>query len=180
MEEEKGKSRKRSRLVLVPCPFQGHINPMLQLGTILHSRGFSITIVHLEFNSPDPSKHPDFEFMCFSDGLTHSTTGDLVAFLMLVNDNCKAPFQECFDQLTGKCKDDNADDKISGIIYDEFMYFAEAVAHQRKLPSIVLCTTSATFFIFRDVFPWLEGEGKTAIQGKYFLFVSSGKICSLI
>ncbi|KAL5580891.1 hypothetical protein UlMin_013333 [Ulmus minor] len=57
------KQTQRSRLVvLVPCPFQGHISPMLQLGDMLHSKGFSITIVHANFNSPNPQNHSHFTF----------------------------------------------------------------------------------------------------------------------
>ncbi|KAE8039177.1 hypothetical protein FH972_011615 [Carpinus fangiana] len=61
MEKQAGK-RCLPRVVLVPCPFQGHINPMLQLG-ILHSNGFSITVAHTQYNSPDPSNHPNFSFI---------------------------------------------------------------------------------------------------------------------
>ncbi|MFS8012875.1 putative cytokinin 7-beta-glucosyltransferase [Helianthus anomalus] len=38
------------RIILFPLPFQGHINPMLQLANILHTRGFKITIIHAEYN----------------------------------------------------------------------------------------------------------------------------------
>ncbi|KAM3739890.1 hypothetical protein ACB098_08G056900 [Castanea mollissima] len=76
---EKNGQRSR-RLVLLPCPFQGHINPMLQLGTILHSKGFSITITHTEFNSPNPSNHPNFKFLPIPDGLSRENS--------LSNANC--------------------------------------------------------------------------------------------
>ncbi|CAA0814669.1 UDP-glycosyltransferase 76F1 [Striga hermonthica] len=48
------------RLILFPPPLQGHISPMLQLANILHSRGFSITVIHTRLNSPNPSNHPHF------------------------------------------------------------------------------------------------------------------------
>ncbi|KAG4920269.1 hypothetical protein JHK82_049233 [Glycine max] len=54
MEEEK------SRLLLMPSPLQGHITPFLHLGDILYSKGFSITILHTIFKSPDPSSYPHF------------------------------------------------------------------------------------------------------------------------
>ncbi|PPD70856.1 hypothetical protein GOBAR_DD32266 [Gossypium barbadense] len=57
MEQRKGR-----RLVLFPLPLQGHINPMFDLANILHSRGFSITIIHTTFNSPNPSNYPHFTF----------------------------------------------------------------------------------------------------------------------
>ncbi|GMN23971.1 hypothetical protein TIFTF001_000362 [Ficus carica] len=67
MEKQTPRSR---RLVLVPCPYQGHINPMLQLGTVLHSRGFSMTIAHTIFNSPNPQNHPNCRFLPLQDGLS--------------------------------------------------------------------------------------------------------------
>ncbi|MQL72720.1 hypothetical protein Taro_005040 [Colocasia esculenta] len=48
--------------VMVPCPTPGHINPMLHLAKLLHSRGFHITFVVTQYNhqcllssgAPDP------------------------------------------------------------------------------------------------------------------------------
>ncbi|MQM07447.1 hypothetical protein Taro_040287, partial [Colocasia esculenta] len=48
--------------VMVPCPTPGHINPMLHLAKLLHSRGFRISFVITQYNNhrllssgaPDP------------------------------------------------------------------------------------------------------------------------------
>ncbi|KAM7262912.1 hypothetical protein ACFE04_000595 [Oxalis oulophora] len=58
-------------LVFVPVPLPGHVNPMLQLATSLHSNGFSnmITIAHSHLNFPDPSDHPHLTFFKLSDGI---------------------------------------------------------------------------------------------------------------
>ncbi|KAF3454622.1 hypothetical protein FNV43_RR05070 [Rhamnella rubrinervis] len=132
--------RKRARqgqhLVLVPCPYQGHINPMLQLGTILHSNGFSITIAHTNFNSPDPEAYPDFCFLPIADGLSEVDVSSEVAHIMsTINVNCKLSFQQLMDSQEVE--------NIACVIFDEAMYFSEAVATNLKLPSIVLRTTSA-------------------------------------
>ena len=50
-------------------PLQGHINPMLDLANILHYKGFSITLIHTNFNSPNPSNYPHFTFHSIQDGL---------------------------------------------------------------------------------------------------------------
>ncbi|KAL3719997.1 hypothetical protein ACJRO7_004910 [Eucalyptus globulus] len=68
--ENQGRNGKR--LVLVPGPFQGQLTPMLQLATILKSKGFSITVAHTHFNSPD-SCFPRFHLLIFRECLTRGT-----------------------------------------------------------------------------------------------------------
>lgn len=75
------KQKSRSRIVLVPCPFQGHTNPMFELASLLYSKGFSITIAHSQFNFPNPSNHP-----CFSS--------NFIALLLALNDNIAMPLRE--------------------------------------------------------------------------------------
>ncbi|KAK9050827.1 hypothetical protein SSX86_030201 [Deinandra increscens subsp. villosa] len=41
---------KKPHALCIPAPAQGHINPMLKLAKILHSKGFLITFVNTEFN----------------------------------------------------------------------------------------------------------------------------------
>ncbi|KAM3692038.1 hypothetical protein ACJW31_08G057600 [Castanea mollissima] len=140
MEEQR---QRHQRIVLVPCPFQGHINPMLQLGSILHSKGFSITITHTQFNFPNTLNHPNFNFLPIVDGFSNCNVSS-VNFIDVIsgfNSNCKAPLQELMAQMM-EAKE--YQDEITCIIYDEYMYFAEAVANHLKLPSIILSTSSAT------------------------------------
>ncbi|KAL4610707.1 hypothetical protein ACB092_08G070100 [Castanea dentata] len=158
---EKNGQRSR-RLVLLPCPFQGHINPMLQLGTILHSKGFSITIAHTEFNSPNPSNHPNFKLLPIPDGLSVQdiSSGDIVSLIQRLNVNCKSHLQECLSQIvTGGRQDD-----IACIIYDELMFFVETVANFLKLPSIILRTTSAATLIARTTLCQLKLEGLVSLE----------------
>lgn len=161
--EKQGK--RQLRVVLVPCPIQGHINPMLQLGTILYSKGFSITVAHTNFNSPNPSNHPNFNFLLVPDVLNEfqSSSGDMMAVVLRLNDNCKAPFQECLAQLMKQHK--TQDEVISCIIYDEIMYFAESVANQLKLPSIILRPLSANFFISRNALLQFKAGGNLFLTG---------------
>ncbi|KDP42167.1 hypothetical protein JCGZ_02897 [Jatropha curcas] len=146
------------RVVLVPCPFQGHISPMLQLATILHSKGFSISIVHTKFNSPKTSSHPEFDFRPIQEGLSSYEIAslNLVDIILVLNEKCKIPFQECLLQMIMQ---QNSDDEISCIIYDDLMYFSESVAYHLNIPSIVLRTSSAATVISRLAILQLSSEG---------------------
>ncbi|KAJ4725684.1 UDP-glycosyltransferase [Melia azedarach] len=137
MEKQEGKCR---LLVLVPCPFQGHINPMLQLGTILHSKGFSIAIAHTKFSFPDTTNHPDFIFLSLLDGSSYKLEDDFIAFMSNLNSNCRAPLQHV---LTRIMREQEQHEALPCIIYDALMYFAEAVACHLKLPSLILHTGGA-------------------------------------
>ncbi|KAJ0083350.1 hypothetical protein Patl1_31215 [Pistacia atlantica] len=150
-------------LVLVPCPFQGHINPMLQLGTILHSRGFSITVAHAQFNSPQTSNHPDFVFLPLPDGTSSKPVMplDFLAFMSNLNLNCRAPFQDFLSQMIEK---QDQHDQLPCIIYDGFMSFAQAVACHLKLPNIILQTGSVASVLTYFAYPRLQEEGYSTPQ----------------
>nr|XP_023929262.1 UDP-glycosyltransferase 76B1-like [Quercus suber] len=100
MEKQEAKSLGH-RLVLVVYPFQGHINPMLQLATILYTKGFSITIAHPQFNSPNHENHPEFHFVSIPDGLskTNFSPSNFMAAISTLNSNCEAPFQQYMEEM---------------------------------------------------------------------------------
>lgn len=154
-------------LVLVPLPYQGHINPMLQLGTALHSKGFSVTVAHTIYNSPNPQNYPHFSFLPMPDGLSDSdlASGDLVSNILVINENCKESLRRSLEQLMQE--KELQGDRISCIISDELMFFAEDVANNLKLLSIILRTTSAATSFARCGLVKLGGEGQVSLQGKY-------------
>lgn len=165
----KNKTQRNCRLILVPCPYQGHITPMLQLATILHSKGFSITIAHTIFNSPNPQNHPYFSFLTITDGLSDCNIPplDLITVLLTINDNCKLSFQQILIQLM----ENQPQDKITCIISDELMFFSQAVARDLKLPGIILRTTSAITSLARTALIQLKAQGHIPFQGiRFFLF----------
>ncbi|CAH8349987.1 unnamed protein product [Eruca vesicaria subsp. sativa] len=92
------------RVILFPTPLQGCINPMLQLANILHSRGFSITVIHMRFNAPKASAHPLFTFVQIPDGLSETQinddpTSDVMSFVAQININAESPFRDCLQKL---------------------------------------------------------------------------------
>ncbi|EEF31968.1 UDP-glycosyltransferase 76F1 [Ricinus communis] len=154
--------RNGKRLVLFPLPLQGHINPMLQLANILHSKGFSITIIHTNFNSPDPSKYPHFTFHFLQENLTEteSSTTDVLDLLSLLNIKCIAPFRNCLSSLLS----DVSQEAVACLISDAIFHFTQAVANSLKLPRIVLRTGGASSFVVFAAFPFLREKGYLPIQ----------------
>lgn len=155
--------------MLVPCPLQGHLNPMLQLGAILHCRGFSITIAHTAYNSPSPQSlvAADFNFLPIPDGLSDGdmSSGDLVSLALKINDHCRVSLQQSLVMMMEEQDQWDEEPAVTCIISDELMYFAETVADNLKLPSIILRTTSAATAIARPALLHLKAQGLIPFQG---------------
>ncbi|KAI3519893.1 hypothetical protein L1887_09113 [Cichorium endivia] len=135
----------RRRIVLFPLPFQGHINPMLQLANILHTQGFEITIMHTDYNSPNHSNYPHFTFNSITDGFSEieqqlppPTNPDAGYFLNYLNRSCVDPFTDCLAKLLAESNKGS----IACLVTDAAFYFTQAVADTMKLPRMVLRTGS--------------------------------------
>ncbi|CAH8280246.1 unnamed protein product [Arabidopsis lyrata] len=148
---------KKTRIVLVPVPAQGHVTPMMQLGKALHSKGFSITVVLTQYNRVSSSKYfSDFHFLTIPGSLTESDLKNLGPqnFVLKLNQICEASFKQCIGQLLREqCNDD-----IACVVYDEYMYFSHAAVQEFQLPSVVFSTTSATAFVCRSVLSRVDAE----------------------
>ncbi|KAG4994151.1 hypothetical protein AAZX31_11G130900 [Glycine max] len=155
----------RHRLVLIPPPFQGHLTPMLQLATILHLKGFSITISHAHFNSPDPSNYPNFSFLPLFYDLsdTNITSKNVVDVTATLNTTkCVSPIKESLVDQIERANINH--EKIVCVIYDGSMYSIDSVARELQLPSIVLRTTSATNLLTYHAFVQRQSKGFPPLQ----------------
>ncbi|KAJ9545802.1 hypothetical protein OSB04_025509 [Centaurea solstitialis] len=148
---------RRRRLVLLPLPLQGHINPMLQLANILHSKGFSITILHTHFNSPNPTNYPHFDFLPIPDvGLesrSFSELSDVIRLLRHLNINFLGPIR---DRLARLMLEDGG---VSCLVTDAQWYATQKVADELKLPRIVHRTSNVSSFLSFVAFPLLRDMG---------------------
>ncbi|KAA0025949.1 UDP-glycosyltransferase 76E2-like [Cucumis melo var. makuwa] len=85
---EKKQKERKGHLVLVPCPLPSHMSPMLHLAKLLHSQGFSITVIHTQLNSPNQSHYPEFSFESIGGSMLESYSafgGDVMLFLSELN-----------------------------------------------------------------------------------------------
>ncbi|ESQ40501.1 hypothetical protein EUTSA_v10013513mg [Eutrema salsugineum] len=149
------------RVILFPLPLQGCINPMLQLANILHSRGFSITVIHTRFNAPRSSSHPLFTFLQIPDGLSETQinddpTSNVMSLLAQINRNAESPFRDCLQNLLLQSQES---ERISCLIDDCGWLFTQSVAESLNLPRIVLCTFKATFLNAYPILPLLRTQG---------------------
>ncbi|KAB2598310.1 UDP-glycosyltransferase 76F1-like [Pyrus ussuriensis x Pyrus communis] len=114
MEQSKGR-----RVILFPLPFQSRINSMLELADVLHSKGFSITIIYTRFNSLNPSTlNPNFTHHSIpvDSSETEVTTKDVNVILSCLNAKCVEPFKECLAGLLSN--DVNSEDLVACLISD--------------------------------------------------------------
>ncbi|KAL8171537.1 LOW QUALITY PROTEIN: hypothetical protein V2J09_023341 [Rumex salicifolius] len=137
------------KLVIFPLPFVGHQNPTFEIANILHSKGFSITVIHTNFHSPDPAKYPDFNFHFIEDGLSGDEVPfeDVIALANTLNKNCVESFKACLAQILNDHRE-----PVSCLITDAMWHFTQTVADSLQVPRIAIRTgnlSSFTLFLAR-------------------------------
>lgn len=147
-------SPNRPHAVCIPLPAQGHINPMLKLAKLLHSKGFYITFVHTEYNynrvvksrGPDSVHGPnDFGFETVSDGLPWTNQRriiDLPDLCVSMPIHLLQSFRGLITKLNANSSS-NIIPPVSCIVSDGVMSFTMEVAEEFGIPEIFLFTPSA-------------------------------------
>lgn len=165
MESEMGENKRpKVSVVLFPLPFQGHINPMLNLAQIFYSKAFSITIIHTHFNSLTPSTsnhHPNFTFRSIDDGLSEAEIGTagVVELITLLNSRCIEPFRQCVAELAA------AGDQIGCLITDAHWHFTQGVADDLQIRRIVVRTGNISAFLAMVAVPDLRRNAVVTSSG---------------
>ena len=140
----------KSHAVCVPFPAQGHINPMLQLAKLLHSRGFHITFVNSEFNHRRLIRSrgeeavkglPDFQFKTIPDGLPPSDS-DATQVVPLLCDSTRRTCLTPFLELLAKLNSSSELPPVTCIVSDGIMNFCTKAAEVIGVPYVQLWTSS--------------------------------------
>ncbi|KAL7235985.1 hypothetical protein ACSBR1_019296 [Camellia fascicularis] len=143
-------SKNKPHAVCIPLPAQGHINPMLKLAKLLHSRGFHVTFVHTKFNhnrllnSTGPhslSGLPDFRFETVSDGLPETNQRGILDLPVLC-ESMPVHCLESFRDLMVRLRDLKDVPPVSCVVSDGVMSFTMEVAEEFGLPELLFFTPS--------------------------------------
>lgn len=168
--------KKKPHALCIPAPLQGHINPMLKLAKILHSKGFDITFVNTEFNhqrllrSQGPEALnglPSFRFETIPDGLpppeNKDATQDLPSLAKSIEETCSGPFKSVVTKVGASYS------PVTCIVSDSLMGFTLAAAEELAIPEFLLWTSGAGSLICYDQYPNLLEKGLMPLKDPSFL-----------
>uniref|UniRef100_R7W0I7 Cytokinin-O-glucosyltransferase 2 n=1 Tax=Aegilops tauschii TaxID=37682 RepID=R7W0I7_AEGTA len=143
--ESSGGATATRRVLMFPLPFQGHLNPMLQLADVLHARGLRVTIFHAAFNAPDPERYPaGYRFVPVGAGVPTAdlvptgSNADIAGAVLRINERLQAPL------ALGR------DSRLRGM---------QVVADRLGVPTLVLRTAGAACLVAFMAFPALCDKG---------------------
>jgi hypothetical protein len=151
------------RVLMFPLPFQGHINPMMQLADVLHSRGFDITVFHLPFNAPD---HASYRLVPVGTGVPSGdlfptgSDADFAGALQRINERLQAPFEDILREVL-----EEEERPPACLVVDSNFRGMQLVAERLGVPTLVLRTGGAACLVAYMAFPALCDKGVLPPQG---------------
>ncbi|KAL5701818.1 7-deoxyloganetin glucosyltransferase [Ranunculus cassubicifolius] len=148
----------KPHVVCVPLPFQGHINAMLKLAKVLHTKGFRITFVNTEFNhqkmlkamGPDSLEGmPDFGYETIPDGLPPSeisASQDILQLWESLSKTCLLPLCTLISKLN-EAASTSGKPLVSCIISDVLLSVTLEAAEMFSIPGVLLWPMSASVLL---------------------------------
>ncbi|TVU39941.1 hypothetical protein EJB05_13385, partial [Eragrostis curvula] len=167
-----GRMPGRGRVLVFPLPFQGHINPMLQLADVLHGRGLAVTVLHTYFNALDPALHPAFDFVPVPDGVPAdvAASGNVIAIIEAMNAAMEANGSAALRDILQSVLGDQGQPPAACIIFDANLLAVPTASAALGLPTLVLRTASAACLGCFLAYPMLHKKGYLPPQeSKLFL-----------
>ncbi|KAK4353275.1 hypothetical protein RND71_028793 [Anisodus tanguticus] len=173
------RDQKHPHALVIPCPFQGHINPAIHLSLKLASKGFIITFVNTQFihsqitkaqltsSSKPNNDHSIFSKACES-GLDIRYVTIFDGFPLDFDRNMNSlPFLEGLinqfsghvDELVGKLVKDNYVDPITCLVADTFFVWPSIIAKKYEIVNVSFFTEPALVFALYYHLDLLEENG---------------------
>ncbi|KAJ9565123.1 hypothetical protein OSB04_001089 [Centaurea solstitialis] len=164
--------KEKPHALCMPSPLQGHINPMLKLAKILHSKGFLITFVNTEYNhqrllqSQGPDilcSVPSFRFETIPDGLpppeNNNASQDTPSLLKSMQETGTNPFKRLLAKLNA------SDSPATCLVADFLMGFTLTATEELGIPRVLFWTSGAASLICYDQYPNLIQKGLMPLRG---------------
>lgn len=168
MAGDDGRAPSGLRVVMFPFPFWSHINQMLQLGKLLRARGLGVTMLHTDFNAPDPALHPDITFVSIRESLPAEVVAnpDMVEQMMQLNAVCEAPFQAALaGELLARGTTTGGPREVACVVVDGQWYKMLGAATRVAVPALVLRADGAATLLSMLATPRLHADGYLPIKG---------------
>ncbi|XP_058757319.1 7-deoxyloganetin glucosyltransferase-like [Vicia villosa] len=169
---------KKPHAVLIPCPIQGHINPVFKLAKFLHLQGFHITFVNTEYNhkrllkSRGPKAFDSFTtftFVTIPDGLTPiDGNGDVSQDIPSLGQSIRKNFLQPFRELLSRLHDSASSGlvpPVTCIVSDTNMSFTIEAAEEFALPNVLFFPASACSLLCILHFRSFVEKGLTPLKG---------------
>ncbi|KAM3300786.1 hypothetical protein ACQJBY_041687 [Aegilops geniculata] len=150
------------RVVVFPFPFHGHATPLLRLASVLHTRGFAVTIFHTELRAPDPAEYPaDYRFVPLRVDVPPElmASEDIAGMVTAMSEYSEAPFKE---RLTAALAEEGAG--VRCVIADVAWYKALSVSSALGVPAMGVMTASAANYRVYMAYPMLIHKGYLPVQ----------------
>ncbi|XP_042513946.1 UDP-glycosyltransferase 87A1-like [Macadamia integrifolia] len=150
-------------VVAIPYPGRGHINPMMNVCTLLASRGLAVTFVVTEkwliLLRPGSGSAPNtlnIQFRSIPNVIPSELTrgSDFAGFFEAVCTKMEAPFDQLLDQLHPPA---------TSIIADTFLAWSVAVGNRRNIPVALLWPMAPSLFSFHYHCHLLVASGHLSI-----------------
>ncbi|CAO2824848.1 unnamed protein product [Amaranthus hypochondriacus] len=159
-------SKKRHRIVAMPYPGRGHINPMLNLCKLILSKSdnLSITFVVTEewlgFLSAEAQEKPLPENLSLAAvpqviPLEKGRAANIMEFVQALLTKLQDPFERLLDRL---------EPKPIAIIYDVILSWMVGVGNERNIALASLVTVSSSFFTILSHFDLLVQHGHVPLH----------------
>ncbi|KAK3126736.1 hypothetical protein QOZ80_7AG0561560 [Eleusine coracana subsp. coracana] len=152
------------RVVMFPFPSPSHITPMLQLAGLLRARSLEVTVLHADFNAPDPAGHPEFTFVSIRENLPREVVdnADMVEQMIGFNAACEAPFQAALEALLLQQEEPS----ICAVVVDGQWYAMLGAAKRAGVPALAMRADGAATFLSMLATPRLRVDGYLPVKGE--------------